>query len=358
MPYLFRSDLKNQKLPVVDVPLKKHMMCLNESVHDPFRLLLDKFLEKMEEVHINRYFSGVTSQLEKTLAEYVGHGVTPEHLAYGNGADQMLHTLFTAVREDKNSFAVSAAPSYFDYRTYARAVGMDVKFVPMDREQGFAFDLGKYLELSRDDNCKLLILCNPNNPTGHLLPPELIQRVLESTTKPVLIDETYFEFSGVTWADRLNDYPHLIIIRSFSKAFSAAGLRFGYMISRPENIHEIKKVMTFFHMSLFVAAMTLTILENRDVFQQITRQTIADRDALLEKMQDIAGVTVYPTSTNFLVFTVGERTREMYEYMTQRDIALRWVGAHPTLADHVRVSIGSEDDNRAFLNALRQWISS
>jgi histidinol-phosphate aminotransferase len=352
--YRFRNDLRNQKVPLVDVPLKPVMLCLNESSLNPWDIVGPAMSERLEALRLNRYFQDVTAQLRSALAEYAG--VAHDRLLFGAGADQMLYTVFTAVREDRNSYAVSIAPSYFDYKTYARAVGMDVKFVALDPNT-WDFDLDAYLALLDEPDCRLAILCHPNNPTGHLLDEDKIRAILAHTGKPVLVDETYFEFSGRTFCNEMDRFPNLIIVRSFSKAFSAAGLRFGYLLSHPDNIRELRKVMCFFNTSLLTQAYALTMLEHREVFAAHNREVIRLRDELLESMRNIAGVTPRPSHTNFITFSIRSDIRKLYEWMTDRGIALRDVGAHHVLHNHLRVTVGAPEENRAFLEALKQFLS-
>lgn len=349
--YLFRKDLKNKPEMILNVPHTKRMMCLNESSLDPFQVIKDDFVNKLQnEVHLNRYFNEVTENLRKKLAEYVGFGIKPEQILFGNGADEMLYYLFTAVREDQYSFALSLAPSYFDYKTYCGSVGLQVKFLNLNED--FNFSVEEYISIARDPNCKLAILCNPNNPTGNQIPDKKIIHILENLDIPVIVDETYFEFSNLTFADVLNDYPNLIIVRSFSKSFSSAGVRFGYILSSVENCLEINKVMPFFHSSLMIQAFTLSLLEHKQVFLEHNRKVIQERDELYKKMTQLSFVKVIPTKTNFLVFSIGEKTPELFEYLKENEIAVRAVWAHPALHNCLRVTVSSPEDNAYFLEKL------
>ncbi len=353
---LFREDLLQAGPPAdISVPRKKNMMCLNESVLDPFQAIDEAFHQTMQEVHLNRYFSQVTGELKRLLVDYVGHGVSKDNLLWGNGADDMLFSCFLAVRENNAAFAVSLAPSYFDYSTYSRAAGLGIKFI--DYLPDFDFDEKKYLEVLNSPDCRLGILCNPNNPTGHLLSDEKILYVLENTKKPVLLDETYFEFSGKTMVERVADFSHLIVVRSFSKSFSAAGLRFGYLVSQPQNVEEIRKVQTIFNTSIMVQAFVMTMLLNKDLFLRHTAAAVALKHQLYEDMRQIDGIKTLPSATNFLTFTAGERSPGLFEYLKQNDIAIRDVGAHPLLAKHLRVSVGSPEQNRYFLDTLKRFLS-
>ena len=346
----FREDLKNRKPIKVNVPFKKVMMCLNESDLNPMSVLQDKIMQKISRFPINRYFNSITKDLNGLLENYTGF--SPDCFIYGNGADEMLYYIFNSVRADNQSFAISLSPSYFDYKSYSRAVGLNIKF--MHLEPDFDFDVNKYLELGDDDNCKLTIICNPNNPTGNLFDYEKIEKVIKDSNHIVLIDETYFEFSGVTFADLIEKYDNLVIVRSFSKSFSIAGLRFGYILSNPKNIYEIKKVKTFFNMNLLTQAIVTVLLENKDIFAEHNKQVIDERNKLYNKMKNL--VNVWNSATNFLIFNLGDKSKDFFDYLQQNEIAIRDVGQHPLMKNNLRVSISSKSDNLLFYEKLLEFV--
>ncbi|MEA2095336.1 MAG: histidinol-phosphate transaminase [Candidatus Cloacimonadota bacterium] len=351
--YYFREDLKSKKTVNINVPDKKIKMGLNESSLNPFEVVKDEFLKKMKNVHLNRYFNDITKTLRKQLSDYAN--VAPECLAFGNGADEMLYYLFNSVRNDNNSFAVSLAPTYFDYKSYSGAVGLGIKFLSLNTD--FDFSVEEYLKLCDDKNCKLAILCNPNNPTGNLLDESKIVEILERSKRLVLIDETYFEFSGKTFADKIYEYPNLVIVRSFSKSFSAAGLRFGYIISHPDNIKELEKVMTIFHLNLMTQTMISTMLENKEIFLEHNKKIIENKKYVFQKLSVIDGIIVHPTATNFLTFSAGDRTEDLFNYLSKNDIAIRPVWHHPVLAKHVRVTISNAGHNAAFIANVKKFMN-
>ncbi|MGM0599698.1 MAG: pyridoxal phosphate-dependent aminotransferase [Candidatus Rifleibacteriota bacterium] len=352
---LFRSDLLQAGPPAdISVPRKKHMMCLNESVLDPYQVIDEAFAQTMKDIRLNRYFSHVTSDLKRELIDYVGHNVAGDNLLWGNGADDMLFATFLAVRENNNAFVLSHAPSYFDYSTYSRAAGLNIKFQNFNSD--FSFDEEEYLSILNQPDCRLGVLCNPNNPTGHMLDDDQILYILKNTQKPVLIDETYFEFSGKTFVDYINKFKNLIIVRSFSKSFSAAGLRFGYLLSAAENIQQIRKVQTIFNTGILVQAFVLTMLLNKNVFLGHVKKTIDLKEKLLKRMQSISGMKIWKTSTNFLTFSPGDKSLPLFEYLKEKEIAIRNVGAHPILKNHLRVSIGSAQQCDLFADAVEDFL--
>jgi len=147
-------------------------------------------------------------------------------------------------------------------------------------------------------------------------------------------------------------HPNLILTRSFSKAFSGAGLRFGYALSSAENIYSLKKVLTTFHTSILNQAFALTILENKEIFLNQVEEIKSARSAMYLKMREIPGLTVHPSATNFLTFSAGEGTSGLFSYLQDREIAVRDVGLHRRLKNHLRVTVSCAEDNAAFLEAV------
>ncbi len=352
--YRFRKDLQEKKAVEINVPHKKVMMCLNESTLNPLEAIKDQLMENLKEVPLNRYFNDISSKLKDKLAEYVGYNVKSSQILFGNGADEMLYYIFNSVRDSVRSYAVSLAPSYFDYKSYCDAVGLG--FEPIELNKDFNFSTEEYLDKLNHPNCRLGILCNPNNPTGNLIPDKKIVHILENTDKLILLDETYFEFSGVTFADVLHKYPNLIIVRSFSKAFSVAGLRFGYLITSEENAIELGKVMTAFHSSLMIQTFAYTILQNKEIFLNHTENVKDIRNKLYLWMLAQDYITVYPSHTNFLIFTIGDSTPELFDYLSDNEVALRPVWGHPLLKNHIRISIGTQEEIEKFMQLFLKFI--
>lgn len=349
----FRNDLKDKAVPLIDIVPRKRMVALNEGCQDPYQLIQKDFLQRLEHLSLNRYLSPTAPRLHQVLADYVG--VPKEQILFGNGADDMLYHLFLAVREDEQSFALSLSPSYFDYATMCGAVNLGIRF--LDMQPDFSFDVQRYIELAEDPDCRLAILCNPNNPTGNLLPMDHILQILKALSeKLVAIDEAYFEYSGVSLISELDKYPNLIIIRSFSKGFSSAGLRFGYAISSPKNITELWKTQITFHTSTLVQAFALCILENKELFLAHVQSIITLRDRLCRDLKGRQELTVYPSATNFITFCLPGKSTDLYNHLQSREIAVRKLGSHPVLQDCLRVSISCPEDVNAFEDELEAYL--
>lgn len=351
--YRFRKDLQHKEAVKIAVPHQDVMMCLNENPLNPYPELKKEFHSILAGVSFNRYFNEVTQELKSELSNYTG--VNKNCILMGNGADEMLYYLFTAVN-DPDSYILTLAPSYFDYTSYSSAVGLSARYLHLT--QNFDFTEDEFLYLLKDDNCKLGIICNPNNPTGNLFSGQKIINILENTDKLILIDEAYFEFSGVTFVDLIQKYPHLIILRTFSKSFATAGLRFGYLLSNQENIKEINKVITAFNLSLVIQAFALIILRNKEIFLEQINKIVKERVFIFSELKKIKEIEPIRSYTNFITFKAGEVSEALFEYLKEQGIALRAVWQHPVLKDHLRVTLSSEKDNRSFLHKVQEFMET
>ncbi len=352
MNVYFRSDLQSKSPSVVSVEHKRRMMCLNENCLDPYQAIKKSFLERLESVSLNRYHNPVTEELRAKLAAYAE--VEPQNLIWGNGADDILYHSFLAAREDENAFALSLTPSYFDFKTFCDMVGLGIKFHHLNED--FSFDADEYLEKASHPDCRVAVLCNPNNPSGNLFPHEQLRYIVENLRqKLVLIDETYFEFSGASFVRELDKHPNLLLVRSFSKAFSGSGLRFGYALSSRENIHELSKVFITFHTSLLNQAFALSVLENKELFLQQVDSIVGEREKLFAGLKKLPKLRVHDSHTNFLAFSAGEETPNLYNHLLENEIAVRDVGGLPRLEDHLRATVSCEEDNEAFLKTVSDW---
>ncbi|MBU1534410.1 aminotransferase class I/II-fold pyridoxal phosphate-dependent enzyme, partial [Myxococcota bacterium] len=206
----------------------------------------------------------------------------------------------------------------------------------------------------RREGCRLAILCNPNNPTGNCFDPEKLLYVVSRATVPVVVDETYFEFSGETLAGAIARHENLLIIRSFSKAFGAAGLRFGYLLAQPRTALQVKKTMTAFNLSLLIQRAVLEVVRGAHRFAPYIEELVSQREAMVDALLSM-GVSAHRTKTNFIPFTLGERSGALHDFLTEAGVAVRSVSGHPILANYLRVSVHSCQNNERFLSLVKSF---
>ncbi len=202
-----------------------------------------------------------------------------------------------------------------------------------------------------------VIVASPNNPTGKLANEEFLAKLLDATDALVLVDEAYFEFSRTTMRPYLAMHKNLLILRTFSKAFSLAGVRMGYILGNAEVIREFLKVRQPYSVDAVSQAIAREVFSERQKFEHGIMAIISERDRLLEELGKVPGITVYPSDSNYILFKL-EGADKVWEALYERGILVRDFSHAPMLENCLRVSVGTEEENDEFLAALREIVAS
>ncbi len=204
----------------------------------------------------------------------------------------------------------------------------------------------------------LLVLCSPNNPTGSAIGREDLGRLLSETGGLVLVDEAYGEFHDESALDLLDAHPNLLLLKTLSKVFGAAGIRVGYLLAHPEVAAEVLKAKLPFDVNVFSRVAALALLRRADLVRERAAFIAAERDRLFERLRTVPGVVPYPSCANLILFEVEEDPRRVFEQLAERGVLIRNVSLYPRLRKALRVSIGTREENDRFLEALRGVVES
>src|SRR5215831_13770343 len=205
---------------------------------NPYELPADLKREVAERVlrrQWGRYPEFIPSAMINTLAAYTGWGA--EGILVGNGSNELIQASLSVTLGPGRRLVVPQ-PTFTLYKLMATTLQAEIVSILLDNDQ-LAFDVDKLIEASR--SADVVVVCSPNNPTGGLLEHDALVALLKNAKGIVLLDEAYHEFSGQTVVPLLSNHPNLVVLRTFSKAMSMAGLRFGYMMAHPEIVREIYK---------------------------------------------------------------------------------------------------------------------
>ncbi|MCX8059432.1 MAG: histidinol-phosphate aminotransferase family protein [Spirochaetes bacterium] len=363
--YFFRKNLINKNENFIDVKENLINLSLNESPFNPFLLLKHEDLKEIVNFSINIYpRKELENSLKEKICKYNNEFLTknetdlkeiinPSNIILGNGIDELLYILFMSINDYKSKILISI-PTYPDYKNYALSVGLNVLEIPLI--ENFQLNVSKIIKESKNKEVKLIIICNPNNPTGNLINSADIYYLLENIKdKLILIDEAYFEFSKVTFLKHVNLYPNLIIARSFSKGFFAPGLRLGYFVSSVLNIKELNKVKGVYNLSNLTQFIGIKFLENLEKFEQRIEYICKLRDFIFNRLQAIKNIEPYPSSTNFILFKCKFDSTKLYEYLLKKEISLRNVSKLYNLYNCLRVSIGTKENMDFFIKNILEF---
>jgi histidinol-phosphate aminotransferase len=240
------------------------------------------------------------------------------------------------------------APTFVMYSMNAVFSGMKALAVPL--REDFSFDADAFIERMRAERPALVFLAYPNNPTGVLYREEDIVRVLKACEGLVVLDEAYHVFAGKTFMGRLVEFPNLVVLRTVSK-LGLAGIRLGYLAGRPEWIGEFNKVRQAYNVNALTQAAALFMLERLDVLEEQASLIRKEREALRKALTTLGGVTVFPSEANFFLMRVPDADRT-FESLRRQGVLVR--NLHPGLEGCLRVTVGTPDENRILLAALRE----
>ena len=242
-------------------------------------------------------------------------------------------------------------PTFSMYQIAARLTDTSVVQVPL--LDGLDLDTEQMLEAAKSPDVHVMIVCNPNNPTGSLFPREEILRLVRESGKIVVVDEAYAEFSEETLIPEIEKYPNLVILRTFSKSFGMAGLRLGYLLGQPKTIALINRVRQPFNVNLFSQKAGILALGYLGEYQVQIQQIKAETHKLFEGLTQLSDVVVYPTQANFILFKPADPDGVADELL-KRGFLVRNMGVLPVLGKCLRLSAGLPEENEGFLRAIQE----
>jgi histidinol-phosphate aminotransferase len=247
------------------------------------------------------------------------------------------------------------SPTFTVYGLVSTILGATILHIPLNPDMSFNVD--ELIARSNEAQARVLVICTPNNPTGTVLSEDEARRILDNFSGHVLLDEAYFEFCGRTSLKLLEQYPRLIITRTFSKAMGMAGLRVGYLMAHPDLVVQIDKAKLPYNINQFSLTAAQVALDHVDRFQPAIQAIISERERLGKDLAEMPGVRVYPSGANFFLFEVPTSPGLLFEELYQQGILIRNVSRYPMLSKCLRVAVGTPEENSRFLTALRQALA-
>ena len=325
-----------------------------DTMENPHRLpeaLQQALGQRLGRVAINRYPAERTNDLAAALARYAG---LPEGnaLMLGNGSDELISLLSLACAVPGAVF-MSPLPSFVMYGLAAALQGVQFVGVPLTAD--FELDEAAMLAAIAQHRPALLYLAYPNNPTANLWEDAVIERLIDAVGRHqglVVMDEAYQPFAESDSMNRLRRHDHVLVMRTMSK-FGLAGVRIGYLMGRFALVSEIDKLRPPFNISVLNAEAGLFALEHADEYAAQAALIRSERERLYRALQDLPGVHPYPSQANMLLARVADAAAT-FAAMKQRGVLVKNVSAmHPLLANCLRITVGTADENTLTLAALR-----
>jgi histidinol-phosphate aminotransferase len=321
-----------------------------DAMENPHRLspqLQDELGKRLGAIALNRYPADRVNDLRRALAQYAN---MPDgyDIMLGNGSDEII-SLIAMACDVPGASILAPLPGFVMYGMSAQLQGL--KFIPVNLTPDFELDERAMLDAIREHQPTIVYLAYPNNPTANLWDDAVIEKIIEASPGLVVIDEAYQPFSSRTWATRLSKHPQVLLMRTMSK-FGLAGVRIGYMIGRKELIAEVDKVRPPYNISVLNCECALFALEHADVFAQQAKDLREQRERLQHALRDIPGVKTWPSDANMILVRVPD-AQKAFDGMKARGVLVKNVSKmHPLLANCLRLTVGTADENTRMLEAL------
>ena len=325
-----------------------------DAMENPFRLseALQKELgERLGRVAINRYPVVCVNEVIAALSTYVKLPARCK-LMLGNGSDELISLLALAC-DVPGATILAPLPGFVMYEMSAKLQGL--KFVGVPTTADFELDGDAMLAAIARHRPAITYIAHPNNPTANLFDASVISAMVSAVGEQgglVVFDEAYQPFSSSTWMDRVAQHEHVLVMRTLSK-FGLAGVRLGYMVGAAALIDEIDKVRPPYNISALNAEATLFALEHADEFAKQAAVLRSERARLQAALQAIPGVQPFPSEANMILVRVPNSKR-CFEGMKARGVLVKNIaGLHPLLANCVRLTVGTPEENTLMIDALK-----
>ena len=322
----------------------------NEATYPPSPLVKRKLIEFIENAPLNWYPDTGAQDLKLAVSRYVEH--PPEFISIFNGCDHALETLCRTYLK-KGDEVVIFAPTYDNFRVFAESAGGSV--IPIYARTPFETNVRGIEKVFRPQT-KIVYLANPTNPTGVTYNPEEILHVLKAAASAlVIVDEAYYEFWGETSLSLIRDHPNLVVTRSFSKAFALAGLRCGYLVSRPENIRVIEKVRNGKNVNVLAQVAASAALEDIDFIRARIQELHQAKRWFVKKMTQ-RGMPVIDTPANFVLMKVPDPDG-VHKALESHQVLVRNRNTLPQLSGYLRITIGTSSEMERLLSTFQTILS-
>ena len=327
------------------------MLSANENSRDVPPEVRREIEHELRRLPLNRYPDPLANDLRDLIAE--ANGLARNQVLMANGGDELLFNIALAWGGPGRTM-VNLPPTFSVYEYNARLTGTNVVNIP--RRDDFTIDEAAVLERVARGDVDYLVVTSPNNPTGDVPSESFLAELLDATDALVLVDEAYFEFSRFTMRPHLDRHKNLLILRTFSKAFSLAAVRMGYLLGDADVVAEFTKVRQPYSVDAVSQTIARVAYANRNKFSRGINEIIAERPRLIDGLSRIPGLTVFPSNANYVLVRL-EGAGEVWERLYERGILVRDFSRAPYLENCLRITVGTPEENDRLLVALSEILS-
>ena len=326
-----------------------------DAMENPYELplaLRAELGQRLADAVLNRYPVASYATLKDKIKDKLGIPAGYDVLL-GNGSDELIQIVATTVANQKRRAALLApVPAFVMYSRSAQFAGADFVGVPLKKD--FSLDMDAMLAAIALHQPAVVFLAYPNNPTGNLFATGDIEAILHALGDKgiAVLDEAYQPFARETFMDRLAEFENLVVMRTVSK-LGLAGIRLGYMTAAPQLLAEFEKVRPPYNVNVLTQVAAEFVLDHVEVLDAQAASINAERERLMPELAALPGVQVFPSKANFITLRVPDATGVAAKLVDEKVLIKNLSKMHGSLANCIRVTVSTPEENSAFLNALK-----
>lgn len=327
------------------------MISANENPRPVPAAVQDKIMEAIAQVDLNRYPDPLANRLRTLIGEAWGY--SKEFVLLGNGGDELLFDIALAWGGPGRTM-LTCPPTFSVYEANAKLTETNVVKIP--RLSDFSLDETAIIERVCKGDIDYIIITTPNNPTGNSTSPDFIETLLRSTDALVMVDEAYGEFGGQSMIPSLERYPNLVVLKTFSKAYSLAGVRLGYIMANPQVVQEFIKVRQPYSVDTVSQAIGEAVYEDRALLQPGIDDIIECRNWLHDALSFLPRIEVFPSDANYILIRLPN-AGEVWQQLYDRSILVRDFSKSALLEDCLRITVGTMEENERLIGTLSEILA-
>lgn len=329
------------------------MISANESPYDVPDFMRKEIAEALAALPFNRYPDPLANELRDMVAD--ANGLIREQVIFGNGGDELLFNLSLAWGGAGRKM-VNITPTFSVYAFNATLNNTEVVEIP--RRKDLSIDEDAVVSRVAKGDISYVVITSPNNPTGTLASDAFIERVLNASNALVLVDEAYGEFPNHSVVPLLKNHENLLILRTFSKAYSFAGGRLGYFLGNASVIREFAKFRQPYSVNAISQTIGKVLYSHRDYFKEQAAQIMQEQKRVMAALREMPGIEcVYPSDANFILIKVPN-AGDVWQALYENGVLVRDFSRTPGIENCLRVSIGTPEENDLFLDALARVLAA
>jgi len=343
-----RNCIKDLEAYTVVNPTYDIILNANENPWDCPSEIKEALCQRIMETPLNRYPEATFPQLLEKLSDYTGFKA--EQIICGSGSDEII-AMLNQTFIDKDDVVVGISPSFAMYAVWTQIA--DARFIAIDDGPSHRPNISEIIATIQKVNAKMVYLCNPNNPTGYFYSENDIVRLVEETQALIILDEAYIEFASHSSIHLVNTYNNLIVLRTFSKAFSLAGIRCGYAIGNKALIKAMYKVKSPYNLNVLTQLTAEIAMEKRSLFLDPVAILKKERDRIYAVLKTLKLDALFPSEANFIYFETSKASA-LYTKMKENNILIKYFPNQEKCPGAIRLGIGKPEENDKVLAILKE----